>query len=135
VEDVHEVDVNEHRNFYGDYDSIMKKVIDLVTSSLRWPLMVTGLSGSWSSPAKNVVLMGDAAHSMANHVAQGAATSMEDGAFLGRVVSEVVRGVDRAVTMPEAISIYEKTRMAADAEGMDQTASLFHGGRNLYVLC
>jgi salicylate hydroxylase len=41
-------------------------------------------------------------------MAQGAATSMEDGAFLGRVISEVVRGV---ITMPEAISIYEKTRM------------------------
>jgi salicylate hydroxylase len=52
--------------------------------------------------------MGDAAHSMVNHMAQGAATSMEDGAFLGRVISEVVRGV---ITMPEAISIYEKTRM------------------------
>jgi salicylate hydroxylase len=52
--------------------------------------------------------MGDAAHSMVNHMAQGAATSMEDGAFLGRVISEVVRGV---ITMPEAIAIYEKTRM------------------------
>jgi 2-polyprenyl-6-methoxyphenol hydroxylase-like FAD-dependent oxidoreductase len=41
-------------------------------------------------------------------MAQGAATSMEDGAFLGRVISEVVRGV---ITMPEAITIYEKTRM------------------------
>jgi salicylate hydroxylase len=112
VEDVQEVDMNELRDFYKDYDPIIKKVIDLVPSSLRWPLLVTGPLESWSSPTKNVVLMGDAAHSMVNHMAQGAATSMEDGAFLGRVISEVVRGV---ITMPEAISIYE-------------TASFFHCG-------
>ena len=42
--------------------------------------MATGPLESWSSPVKNVVLMGDAARSMVNHMAQGAATSMEDGA-------------------------------------------------------
>lgn len=108
VEDVQEVDMNELRDFYKDYDPIIKKVIDLVPSSSRWPLLVTGPLDSWSSATKNVVLMGDAAHSMVNHMAQGAATSMEDGAFLGRVISEVLRGV---ITMPEAIYIYEKTRM------------------------
>lgn len=106
VED--KVDMNEFRDFYEDVDPRLKKVIDLVPSSKRWPLLVTGPLESWSSPEKNVVLMGDAAHSMQNHMAQGAATSMEDGAFLGRVLAEVVRGV---ITMPEAISIYEKTRM------------------------
>ncbi len=52
--------------------------------------------------------MGDAAHSMQNHLAQGAATSMEDGAFLGRVLQDVVRG---NLTLAEAIHVYEKTRM------------------------
>lgn len=33
---------------------------------------------------------------------------MEDGAFLGRVIAEVVRGV---LTLAEAIHLYEKTRM------------------------
>lgn len=33
---------------------------------------------------------------------------MEDGAFLGRVIAEVVRGV---LTLPEAITLYEKHRM------------------------
>jgi len=38
---------------------------------------------------EDVVLMGDAAHSMVNHMAQRAATSMEDGAFWGDVIKEV----------------------------------------------
>jgi salicylate hydroxylase len=45
---------------------------------------------------------------MVNHMAQGAATSMEDGAFLGRAIGAVVQG---KISMKEAISIYEKTRM------------------------
>ena len=47
-------------------------------------------------------------HTVQNHLAQGAATSMEDGAFLGRVLTEVVRGV---LSLEEAIHVYEKTRM------------------------
>ena len=43
-----------------------------------------------------------------NHLAQGAATSMEDGAFLGRILGEVVRGV---IKLDEAVNIYEKARM------------------------
>lgn len=63
---------------------------------------------SWSSPRKNVVLMGDAAHSMVNHMAQGAATSMEDGAFLARCLAKVVEGKMR---VDEAVRIYEEERM------------------------
>lgn len=48
--------------------------------------MVTGPLESWSSNLKNVVLMGDAAHSMVSNMAQGAATSTEDGAFLTKCI-------------------------------------------------
>lgn len=70
--------------------------------------MVTGPLKSWSSPRKNVVLMGDAAHSMVNHMAQGAATSMEDGAFLAKCVEAVVKG---KIGIQEAVKIYETERM------------------------
>lgn len=70
--------------------------------------MVTGPLETWSSPQKNVVIMGDAAHSMVNHMAQGAATSMEDGAFLGKCVEGVVQG---KLSLREAVSIYETERM------------------------
>ena len=70
--------------------------------------MVTGPLKTWSSPNKNVVLLGDAAHSMVNHMAQGAATAMEDSAFLGKCIEEVVKG---RIRLDEAITIYEKERM------------------------
>ena len=109
VTDVEEnVDMNEVREYFKDVDPRVKKIIDIIPSTKRWPLLITGPIESWSSPKKNVVLMGDAAHSMQNHLAQGAASSMEDGAFLGRVLTEVVRGV---LNLEEAINVYEKTRM------------------------
>lgn len=52
--------------------------------------------------------MGDAAHSMVNHMAQGAATSMEDGAFLAKCIGRVVKG---QLPIREAVRIYEQERM------------------------
>lgn len=53
-------------------------------------------------------MLGDAVHAMQNHMAQGAGTAIEDGAFLGQAISEVVRGV---ITVPEAVTLYEQRRM------------------------
>jgi salicylate hydroxylase len=109
VTDVEEdVDMDKVKAYFKDVDPRLKKIIDLIPKTKRWPLLITGPLESWSSPKKNVVLMGDAAHSMQNHLAQGAATSIEDGAFLGRVLQEVVRGI---LTLEEAVHVYEKTRM------------------------
>jgi salicylate hydroxylase len=52
--------------------------------------------------------MGDAAHSMVNHMAQGAATSMEDGAFLAKCIGKAVQG---KIRLDEAVRIYEDERM------------------------
>lgn len=45
---------------------------------------------------------------MVNHMAQGAATSMEDGAFLGRCLAQVVAGT---MSVEQAVEVYEKARM------------------------
>lgn len=116
-------DMSEMVEYYKDLDPRILKILKLVPSSKRWPLLITGPLESWSSPQKNVVLMGDSAHSMVNHLAQGAATSMEDGAFLGRVLAECVNGV---LNLPEAITIYEKARMPR--AWIKQQASFVMGG-------
>ena len=108
VEDVEDVDMDALRDTYKDYDPRIKRIVDMIPEAKRWPLLVTEPLPSWSSPSKNVVLMGDAAHSMVNHMAQGAATSMEDGAFLARCIAQVVR---QRLSLQEAISLYERHRM------------------------
>ncbi|PIB00779.1 6-hydroxynicotinate 3-monooxygenase [Cercospora beticola] len=109
VDTVQEVSVEEVRNEYQGYDARIERVISMIKAPIaRWPLLVTGPLESWSNSAKNVVLMGDAAHSMTNHMAQGAATSMEDGAFLARCLSHVVGGT---LSLRDAIALYERGRM------------------------
>lgn len=66
-----DVDMAEVREYFKNVDPRLKKIIDIIPSTKRWPLLITGPLKSWSSPQKNVVLMGDAAHSMQNHLAQG----------------------------------------------------------------
>jgi len=69
VEDVEEeVNMQELRDYYKDMDPRVTKILDLIPTSKRWPLLITGPLGSWSNPQKNVVLMGDSAHSMVNHL-------------------------------------------------------------------
>jgi salicylate hydroxylase len=69
VDQVQEVDMDEFRATYKDFDPRIKRVVDMIPGAQRWPLMLTGPLESWSSQEKNVVLMGDAAHSMTNHMA------------------------------------------------------------------
>ncbi|KAF2723119.1 FAD/NAD(P)-binding domain-containing protein [Polychaeton citri CBS 116435] len=109
VTSVQEVEVAEVREQYRDYDPKIRRVIDMIGPPIcRWPLLVTGPLESWSSPDKKVVLIGDAAHSMVNHMAQGAATAMEDGVFLARCLRSVAEG---DMSLADAICVYEKGRM------------------------
>ncbi|KUI66440.1 3-hydroxybenzoate 6-hydroxylase [Cytospora mali] len=108
VMNVEDATLEEVKETYKNHDPRLRRVLDMVTHNIRrWPLLVTRCP-TWSSPQKNLVLMGDAAHSMVNHLAQGAATAMEDGAFLGIFLREVAKGT---MTLSEAISKYEEERM------------------------
>lgn len=58
VDDVEEIDMNEFRDPYKNFDPRIKRIVDMVPTAKRWPLLVTGPLESWSSEQKNVVLMG-----------------------------------------------------------------------------
>lgn len=67
VDNVEDVDMEVLRDQYKEFDPRIKRVVDMIPEAQRWPLLVTGPLESWSSPDKNVVLIGDAAHSMGNY--------------------------------------------------------------------
>ena len=108
VEKMEEVDIDEFRGYYTDYSPAIQSIIKLVNYTQRWPLLVMPFMERWSNEQRNVVLLGDSAGCMQNHMGQGAGTAIEDGVFLGRVLSEVVRGT---LTVPESVSIYEQKRI------------------------
>lgn len=82
VSSVQPVELAELKEQYKNFDPRIQKDISMIDHPVqRWPLLVIGSLKSWSSDCKRVVLMGDAAHSMVNHMAQGAATTMEMECF------------------------------------------------------
>ena len=103
-----EIDIEKFRSFYKDHHPVVQKVIRLIEYTQCWPLLTMPRMERWSNSKRNIVLLGDSAHAMQNHMAQGAATAMEDAAFLGRALSEVTRGV---ISLPEAIKLYEQRRI------------------------
>ncbi|KAL7935653.1 hypothetical protein V8C35DRAFT_333545 [Trichoderma chlorosporum] len=108
VTQMEDVGMDEFRAYYKDFHPIIRKIIDLAGYTKRWPLLQMPRMETWSNEKKNLVLLGDAAHCMQNHMGQGAATAIEDSACLGRLLSEVVRGV---LTLQEAVGLYEKQRI------------------------
>ncbi|KAE9961285.1 hypothetical protein BLS_002735 [Venturia inaequalis] len=96
---------------YSDFEVRVRKVVGMIDQPVkRWPLLVTHLE-RWSSDCRRVVLMGDAAHSMVNHMAQGAATAMEDAVFLSVLLKPMIDNVEDAMGLYRAIELYEKERM------------------------
>lgn len=67
-----EIDYHDLVDEYWDFDPRLRKIISLLDARAirRWPLLQTDLE-KWGSEEGNVVLIGDAAHSMVNHMAQG----------------------------------------------------------------
>lgn len=108
---VENADLSELHEQLKAYPEIVQKMWSLVPSSnrTRWPLLHIPVHKlpSFGNDKGNVVLMGDACHAMNPALAQGAATAIEDAAFLGHVVGEVQKGY---VSINEATKLYEERR-------------------------
>ena len=70
--------------------------------------MVTAPLNVCTTTFRNFVLIGDAAHSIVNHMAQGKATAIEVRTFLVKTIGEAVNG---DMTVAETVELYEQERM------------------------
>ena len=57
-------------NFRG-WDSRLTKLIGLITSALKWPLLSGSKLERWMHPSKKLLIMGDAAHAMLPYMSEG----------------------------------------------------------------
>lgn len=64
VKTVEDIGIKELVQQYAGYDSRIRRIVEMIPEAQRWPLLAVGPLKSWSSPKKNVVIMGDAAHAM-----------------------------------------------------------------------
>ncbi|KAG5994541.1 hypothetical protein E4U43_003212 [Claviceps pusilla] len=67
-----------------DWDPLLLEVLGQADQLIRFPLYQVPELPSWSRGS--VALIGDAAHAMLPHLAQGAATAVEDGFVLGTLL-------------------------------------------------
>lgn len=82
------------------------RFLDNVKTVDKWKLMHRPELESWVSKQSNFVFLGDACHPMLPYLAQGANSSLEDGAVLGNLLA----AVKRKDQLPEALRLYETLR-------------------------
>jgi salicylate hydroxylase len=108
------------REFLG-WDPRLIKIINMIDSTLKWPLLSGSPLNTWVAPSKKVLIIGDAAHAMVPYMSQGAAMAVEDGGALAAVLSLITSPEE----IPVALNVFEAERMKR--AGQMQRASLLNG--------
>ena len=98
--------VEEMRKLFAGWDPILTRLLDQVDSVDKWKLMHRPPMESWRRKEGNFVLIGDSCHPMLPYLAQGANSSIEDGAVLGRILA----GAKSKERLPIATEIWETLR-------------------------
>ncbi|KAJ5742183.1 FAD binding domain protein [Penicillium manginii] len=101
-----EGNLDEMKKLFAAWDPILMKFLKCVQSVDKWKLMHCPTLDQWRNDKGNFVMAGDACHPMLPYLAQGANSSLEDGAVLGRLLGHVRHSAD----VPHAIKLYEYLR-------------------------
>jgi salicylate hydroxylase len=99
-------DVAEVRATFSDFSPLVRKLTSLVDKCAKWTIAEITELNTWSSRSGRTVLLGDAAHAMSPHAAQGGAMAMEDAAVLGEVLAQLETLDD----LPRLVRLYERLR-------------------------
>ena len=97
---------DEMKSLFEGWDPLLTRLLDCVQTVDKWKLMHRAELESWSNKEKNFVLIGDSCHPMLPYLAQGANSSIEDGAVLGKILSHV----KTRKQLPQAVNLYEQLR-------------------------
>ncbi|KAL5114943.1 hypothetical protein ACEQ8H_007190 [Pleosporales sp. CAS-2024a] len=105
-----EGNIDEMRKRFEGWDPVLTQLLSYVSSVDKWKLMHRSPLESWINPHSNLVLIGDSCHPMLPYLAQGANSSMEDGAVLGLVLGPQYLK-DRS-QLPRILRLFEQLRKA-----------------------
>ena len=113
--------LSDMRSHFQSWDPKLTKIIDMIKSTLKWPLVSGSPLPRWISPSNKLVIMGDAAHAMVPYMSEGAAMAVEDGAALAEALHQITSPKD----IPAALQIWESVRILRTSQM--QEASLVNG--------
>lgn len=74
------------RALFTDFNSITRASLETIERAEKWQIAVGPELETWRSKNGRVVLLGDAAHAMIPHAAQGLSQGIEDGVSLARML-------------------------------------------------
>ncbi|CRG87053.1 salicylate hydroxylase [Talaromyces islandicus] len=97
--------IGDMKSRFAGWDPVVTKIIGMVDSTLKWPLLNGSPLSRWASG--KLVILGDAAHPMLPYMSQGAAMAVEDAAALTRALSKM----ESPAQLEEALGIFEKVRI------------------------
>jgi salicylate hydroxylase len=86
----------------------LTQLLSSVPTVSKWKLMHRAPLASWTNPQSNLLLIGDACHPMLPYLAQGANSSIEDGAVLGLLLS--APHFTTKSQLPAMLGLFEKLR-------------------------
>ncbi|KAF2658580.1 salicylate hydroxylase [Lophiostoma macrostomum CBS 122681] len=116
-----ETAVEDMKAHFAGWDPRLLKVINMIKSTLKWPLVSGVPLRTWLSPSTKLLIIGDAAHAMVPYMSEGAAMAVEDGAALAEIISLI----KEPGQLPNALRIFERVRLLRT--GQMQEASLVNG--------
>jgi salicylate hydroxylase len=102
-------DLEEMKRLFDGWDPILRKFLNQVKSVAKWKLMWLDTLPDWANALGTFVMAGDACHPMLPYLAQGANSSLEDGAVLGSLLGHVSHA-KRADQLPRFAAMYQKLR-------------------------
>jgi len=101
-------DVGEMKSLFVGWDPILTRFLDRVNSIDKWKLMYREELPNWINHQNNLVMLGDCCHPMLPYLAQGANSSLEDGAVLGTLLG----CMKTKRHLAPALKMYEQLRKA-----------------------
>lgn len=105
-------DLQEFCNLFKDFCPIVRQLTGLVKDCTRWTIAEVPELENWSSQSGKTVLLGDAAHAMSPHAAQGSAMAIEDAAVLAECLSHFAGDIAAAANSYQAIRMPRVRRIA-----------------------
>lgn len=102
-------DLEEMKGLFEGWDPILRAFLEQVKEVAKWRLMHLETLSKWTSEKGNFWMAGDACHPMLPYLAQGANSSLEDGAVMGYLLGKV-NAETKDEQLKKAGRIYEELR-------------------------
>ncbi|KAF2820087.1 salicylate hydroxylase-like protein [Ophiobolus disseminans] len=105
-----EGNLDEMKKLFQGWDPILTQLLSCVDKVDKWKLMHRQEMDSWVNPQNNLVLIGDSCHPMLPYLAQGANSSIEDGAVLGLLLAP--EHFTSKSQLPKTLQLFQQIRKA-----------------------